>query len=85
MKQILFSDWLPERQDEEQGEPILPSLDYPLCSAKAYNQSFTDQTCLVEMAKYYPCIFIDLSLISVHKNAKGTWPTTSYLDLTLGQ
>ena len=35
MKQILFSDWLPERQDEEQGEPILPSLDYPLCSAKA--------------------------------------------------
>ena len=35
MKQILFSDWLPERQDEEQGEPILPSLDYPLRSAKA--------------------------------------------------
>ena len=50
-----------------------------------YNQSFTDQACLVEMSKYYPCIFIDLSLISVHKNAKGTWPTTSYLDHTLGQ
>jgi len=31
------------------------------------------------------CIFIDHGFISVHKNAKVTWPTTSYLDLTLGQ
>lgn len=90
MKQILFSGWLPEWQDREQGKPSCTPWITLFVQQKRilfwpYNQSFTDQARLVEMSEYYPCIFIDLGFISVHKNAKGTWPTTSYLDLLLGQ
>lgn len=70
---------------------ILPTLDYPLSSKSRFCFGHIINPLLTKLVwprcpnYYYPCIFIDHGLISVHKNAKGTWPTTSYLDLLLGQ
>ena len=55
-----------------------------------HNKSFIDQACSVKIAGYWPhsffCIFTNLNFISVHKKCKkGTGPTFSHLDLTLGQ
>ena len=81
-----------------QDGAILPARDHALCPArkispkpkqKACSKSFVDQTCLVKisgvLASLFFCMFIDLNIISVHKNTqKRTWPTSNHLHLTLG-
>ena len=54
MKPSLCSDWLPRGK----GGPIFPDRDFPLSShvktfSWAYNKSFIDQDCSVEIAGYW--------------------------------
>lgn len=69
MERILRSDWLPESAISGFPE-VIPQEKVLFLAMK----SFTDQACLARTAGYWPlifCVFIDLDLISVHKNAKN--------------
>jgi len=62
-----------------QGGAILPAWDTDFVWQGKFimfwcfiphNKSFIGQACLVKVAGYWPCSFMDLDLISVYKHAK---------------